>query len=224
MPIPPNPPTPPGEWASPSTPVVRDINEARPWAPRTGSKRPTAPQDDYRRQLDLRPTKEAQREAIRSHGRDYIEHLKKALKELEVRRHDPGERKSRQLRYDLQKRAEARQKIKSLPKAAQENIKKALSKGLGKGKQLKLPLTDKEIVWSNLRKLLMTTGKKALPFGTALALWELAGRPDFGMSDAASKGLKSLDFTARSRNRDRSSEASGHVEDRLRQLVSPAPW
>lgn len=116
-------------------------------------------------------------------------------------------------------RAQARQQIKSLPKSSQNEIRKSLSRGLGSSNA-----NTGAIVWSNLRRLLFATGKKALPFGTALALWELAGRPDISGVSYAKEALKKIDPTARSRNRDRSSETSGYVEERLRQLVNPAPW
>jgi len=109
----------------------------------------------------------------------------------------------------INKEDRARQRWKNIPKSTQNKIVKELSKGLFSGETNKTSISN--TIKSNLGRVLRATGKKALPFGAALALWELAGRP-------------AIDPTARSRERDRSSEAGGHTEERLRQLVSPAPW
>jgi len=151
---------------------------------------------------------------------DRIENVQDPGREARHRGYAEDWKKNDRARLEkINKEDRARQRIKSLPKSAQEQIRNSLSKGLGSGNA-----STGEVVWSNLRKLLSATGKKALPFGTALAIWELAGRPDIPGMGTVRKALSGVDPTARSRERDRSSEAGGYVEERLQQLVSPAPW
>lgn len=136
----------------------------------------------------------------------------------------------------IKKKAQAR--WKNLPKSTQNKIVEELSKGLFKGQEGKTSRASvSDVIKSNLKRVLLATGKKALPFGAALTLWELAGRPDIPGLEGAKKAVDQSmrlsqkafqpvfdaseaavgQLVHRARTRERDTE-----EDKLRQLVGSA--